>query len=192
MNLANRITVARIILMPIVVALLLMPFPLFTLPTPGRALTGGQLLSTGIFVIATASDGLDGYIARKRNMITNFGKFLDPLADKLLIGSVLIALISLGEVPAWVAIVVISREFAVTGLRLVAADAGVVIAAGALGKWKTRLQVVGVTAVMLGNYPFVYIGVPVATILLYAAVVMTVVSGADYFVKNWSIIDAAH
>ncbi len=192
MNLANRITVARIILMPIVLVLLLMPFPLFTLPAPGRALTGGQLLSTCVFVLAAASDGLDGYIARTRNMITDFGKFLDPLADKLLIGSVLIALIQLGEVPAWVAIVVISREFAVTGLRLVAADTGIVIAAGTLGKWKTRLQVVAVTAVMLGNYPFVYLGVPVATILLYAAVVMTVVSGVDYFVKNWRVIDAAH
>ena len=189
MNLANRITIARIILMPVVVWLILRPFGWFAVTAGGRTLTGGDLLAAAVFILATASDGLDGYIARKRNMITNFGKFLDPLADKLLVCAVLIALVALREVPAWMAIVIVSREFAVTGLRLVAADDGTVIAAGSLGKWKTRLQVIALSAVILQNFPFAYAGIPFAAVALYLAVLLTVISGVDYFAKNWNVID---
>ena len=189
MNLANRITLARIIAMPIVVFFQLAPIHGFDARVGGLDLTLRDLVATVLFLIATLSDGIDGYIARKYRMITNFGKFVDPLADKLLICAVLIGLVDVHRVASWIAIVIISREFAVTGLRLVAADDGVVIAAGSLGKWKTRLQVVAITALMLNNFPFSYWGIPFAMVMIYLAVFMTIVSGVDYFVRNWKIID---
>ena len=191
-NLANRITIARVLMTPLVVIIVLLPGTWGSAHLDGHVVTGRDLLATLLFLIATASDGLDGYIARKRNLITNFGKFLDPLADKLLVCAVLIALVAEAEVPAWMTIVIVSREFAVTGLRLVAADEGVVIAAGSLGKWKTRVQVIAVTAVLLRNFPFFYLHLPIASWLLYAAVVLTVWSGIDYFARNWRIIDPYH
>lgn len=174
---------------PVVVAFQLLPGTWGSVALDGRTLTGNDWLAAILFLLATGSDGLDGYIARKYHLITNFGKFLDPLADKLLICAVLIALVASHQVPAWMTIVIVSREFAVTGLRLVAADDGVVIAAGSLGKWKTRLQVAAVMAVLLKDFPFFYLGWPVDEILLYVAVILTVVSGVDYFARNWRIID---
>lgn len=188
-NLANRITIARVLMTPVVVAFMLVPGTWGSIVLDGRTLTGNEWTAAILFALATGSDGLDGYIARKYHLITNFGKFLDPLADKLLICAVLVALVDSHQVPAWMTIVIVSREFAVTGLRLVAADDGVVIAAGSLGKWKTRLQVIAVLAVLLKNFPFFYLGVPMAAILLYIAVILTVVSGVDYFARNWRIID---
>ncbi len=189
MNLANRITIARIISMPVVVFFVLEPYTWFNVVLGSVTLTGRDILAVVLFLIATGSDGIDGYIARSRNMITDFGKFLDPLADKLLISAVLIALVQVHEVPAWVTIVIVTREFAVTGLRLVAADSGEVIAAGTLGKWKTRLQVVAVAAILLHDFPFAYIGIPFSMIMLYVAAAMTIISGVDYFIKNWHVIN---
>jgi len=191
-NLANKITVARVLMTPIVVLIMLLPKGMGSVVLAGHLLTGSDWVAAVLFLLATASDGLDGYIARKRNMITNFGKFLDPLADKLLICAVLVALVASGQVPAWITIVIVSREFAVTGLRLVAVDEGIVIAAGSLGKWKTRVQVAAILAVLLKNFPFFYLGLPVDSVLLYAAVILTLWSGIDYFARNWRVIDPSH
>ncbi|KYP79383.1 CDP-diacylglycerol--glycerol-3-phosphate 3-phosphatidyltransferase [Ferroacidibacillus organovorans] len=188
MNLANRITVARVLLMPVVIFFMLTPMHFFRIAMGSTVLYGNQLLATVLFVIATISDGIDGYIARNYNQITNFGKFLDPLADKVLVNAVLIALAAQGSVAAWVVIVIVSREFAVTGLRLIAVDDGIVIAAGSLGKWKTRVQMVALVALLLNNFPFSLIHVPFATIAIDLAVVLTILSGVDYFVKNWNVI----
>jgi CDP-diacylglycerol--glycerol-3-phosphate 3-phosphatidyltransferase len=183
-NLPNRITLTRVGMIPFVVVFLLIPVPLFTFELRHDVLTGSDLIATTLFLLAAATDGIDGHLARSRGLITNFGKFLDPLADKLLAAAALVALVQLDRAPAWAVIVILSREFAVTGLRVVAVEGGRVIAAGPLGKWKTRLQFVAIPALMLNNFPFSLIGLPVAEILFYAATAMTVISGIDYFVQN--------
>jgi CDP-diacylglycerol---glycerol-3-phosphate 3-phosphatidyltransferase len=188
LNLANRITLARIFLVPVVMLFLLVRYNLGTLSIGGQTTTVSELIAALIFTIAAVTDGLDGYIARKRKMVTNFGKFLDPLADKLLVSAVLISLVELQRLSAWVAIVIISREFAVTGLRLVAVAEGFVIAASKLGKMKTVFQVIGVIALMLNNFPFSYIGIPFDQIMIYIAVAITIISGIDYFIKNKHVI----
>lgn len=137
-----------------------------------------------LFIFASATDWIDGYIARKYNLITNLGKFLDPLADKLLVSAALIMLVQLELASAWIVIVIISREFAVTGLRLVAAGEGIVLAAGQMGKLKTATQMIAIILLLLHNYPFSYLNLPVGSIMLYLALFFTVVSGVDYFIKN--------
>ncbi len=171
LNWANRITLLRIgAALPIVV-LMHFPRPLWC------------WIAASLFVLASLSDFLDGYIARREGMVTTFGKFLDPLADKLLICSVLVQMAALGWVPAWVTILVIVRELAVTGLRAVAADYGVVIAADRYGKWKTVLQIVALVPLLI-HYPFW--GLPVHGIgifILYIALILTIVSGVNYFYR---------
>jgi CDP-diacylglycerol--glycerol-3-phosphate 3-phosphatidyltransferase len=147
-----------------------------------------HLIGTLLFILAASTDWLDGYYARKYDLVTNLGKFLDPLADKLLMAAAFIALVELTFLPAWIAILIISREFAVTGIRLVAAVDGQVIAASNLGKWKTVFQIIAVAALMLHNLPFELIGFPFATIILWIATILTIVSGWDYFVKNKHVI----
>ncbi|ACV58495.1 CDP-diacylglycerol--glycerol-3-phosphate 3-phosphatidyltransferase [Alicyclobacillus acidocaldarius] len=188
MNLANRITLARILLVPVVCVILLVPFHIGSVTFHGQTTTANEVLAALVFIAAAATDALDGRIARKRKMITNFGKFLDPLADKLLVSAVLIILVQMQRMPAWVAIVIISREFAVTGLRLIAAGDGVVVAASQWGKWKTTAQMVGIVLLMLNNFPFSVINVPIAQIMIYVMVIMTVVSAIDYFLKNREMI----
>jgi len=157
--------------------------------TFGRVeLTYSEIIATIIFIIAASTDGLDGYIARKRKIVTNLGKFLDPLADKLLITAALISLVERGSVEAWMAIVIISREFAVTGLRLVASADGQVIAASKLGKLKTIIQIVAICLVMLKNFPFLFLGIPLDVIAMWLAVIVTIYSGIDYFAKNKNVI----
>lgn len=177
LNWANRITLLRIgAALPIIV-LMHFPRPLWC------------WIAAFLFVLASLSDFLDGYIARREGMVTTFGKFLDPLADKLLICSVLVQMAALGWVPAWVTILVIVRELAVTGLRAVAADHGVVIAADRYGKWKTVLQIVALVPLLI-HYPFW--GLPVHGIgifILYIALILTIVSGVNYFYRfycDWS------
>ncbi|GLG00629.1 CDP-diacylglycerol--glycerol-3-phosphate 3-phosphatidyltransferase [Alicyclobacillus hesperidum subsp. aegles] len=192
MNLANRITLARIFLVPVVCVILLLHYNFGSFTLNGQTTTGGEVIAAFIFVVAAATDGLDGYIARKQQMVTNFGKFLDPLADKLLVSAVLISLVQMQRLPAWVAIVIISREFAVTGLRLIAAAEGVVIAASKFAKWKTVTQMVGMVLLMVNNFPFSAVHVPAADIMLYVMVAMTVLSGLDYFLKNKQMIQTPH
>jgi CDP-diacylglycerol---glycerol-3-phosphate 3-phosphatidyltransferase len=164
LNVPNVLTVLRILAVPVIVVALLDETP------------NGDALAAAVFALAAITDGLDGYIARRRQQITTFGKLMDPLADKLLVVAALIALVSLNRLAAWVAMVIIARELAVTGLRSVAASEGVVIAASWLGKAKTGLQVVAIGALIVWD------PTPVAVdLLVYAAVAMTVISGADYF-----------
>lgn len=189
MNLANRITLARIFLVPVVSFVLLVRYDFWSFTINHRTTTGSEIIAALIFIIAASTDGLDGYIARKRQLITNFGKFLDPLADKLLISAVLISLVEMQRLSAWVAILIISREFAVTGLRLVAAAEGIVIAASRLAKWKTVTQIVAMVALMINNFPFSFVGFPFDVCMVYLMVIMTVLSGIDYFMKNKQVID---
>jgi CDP-diacylglycerol--glycerol-3-phosphate 3-phosphatidyltransferase len=147
-----------------------------------------NFLAAAVFIIAASTDSLDGYIARKRNLITNFGKFIDPLADKLLVTSALIVLVSKGQVPALVAIIIISREFIITGFRLLASSEGVVLAASWLGKVKTVTQIVAIIAIIIGNFPFTYINFPFDIIVLYISVIFTVISAVDYIYKNRKLV----
>ena len=188
MNLANRITLARIFLVPIIMLFLLVRFDIGSITFGRVELTYSEIIATIIFIIAASTDGLDGYIARKRKIVTNLGKFLDPLADKLLITAALISLVERGSVEAWMAIVIISREFAVTGLRLVASADGQVIAASKLGKLKTIIQIVAICLVMLKNFPFLFLGIPLDVIAMWLAVIVTIYSGIDYFAKNKNVI----
>ncbi|MBO8170939.1 MAG: CDP-diacylglycerol--glycerol-3-phosphate 3-phosphatidyltransferase [Bacillaceae bacterium] len=188
MNLPNKITLARIFLVPIVMFFLLVKFRLGTIQIGDFSMTYNELIASLIFILAASTDGLDGYIARKKKLITNLGKFLDPLADKLLISAALISLVEMDRLDAWIAIVIISREFAVTGLRLIAAADGSVIAASKLGKLKTWVQIIAIVALMLNNFPFATVGFPFDTIAVWAAVIITILSGVDYFIKNKSVI----
>jgi CDP-diacylglycerol--glycerol-3-phosphate 3-phosphatidyltransferase len=164
LNLPNTLTLLRILLVPVVVVALLDQTP------------HGDAIAAGVFALAAFTDGLDGYIARSRGDITTFGKLMDPLADKLLITAALVALVSLGRLEAWIAMVIIAREFAVTGLRGVAAERGVVIQASWMGKLKTILQIAAVIA-LIATDP-APLGVD---LLVYLAVAATVISGVDYF-----------
>jgi len=187
MNLANRITLARIFLVPIIMFFLLVSFNLPELRLGGFAITYNQIIAALIFIVAASTDGLDGYIARSRKMVTNLGKLLDPLADKLLVAAVLISLVEMQKLDAWIAIVIISREFAITGLRQVALLEGKVLAASVWGKWKTGVQITMIIALLLNNFPFYFIGVPFDILSSWAAAIITIYSGFDYFVKNRSV-----
>ncbi len=180
LNLANMLTLARIFAVPVIVVLLSIEQAHQTVVAAWAA--------SGLFVLASLTDLADGYIARTRNLITNLGKFLDPLADKLLIGSVLIMLVELTWVPGWIVVVIICRELAVTGMRGVAADKGIVIAADRFGKLKTIVQSMAL-APLLAHYPILgFDPHPPGMLLLYLALVLTVFSGANYlynFYKNW-------
>ena len=164
MNAPNALTVLRILCVPVLVVALLDETP------------DGDVIAAVVFALAALTDGLDGYIARRRREITTFGKLMDPLADKLLIVAALISLVSLDRLAAWVAMVIITRELAVTGLRTLAAEQGVVLAASWLGKAKTGLQVAAVLALIAFDPSPAW-----ADALLYAAVAVTLISGADYF-----------
>ena len=154
----------------------------------GTEMELGHLIGGLIFIFASLTDWLDGYIARKYELVTNMGKFLDPLADKLLVSAALIILVELGTAPSWIVIVIISREFAVTGLRLILAGGGEVVAANQLGKIKTAAQIIAISSLLLNNVFFESIGVPFGVIMLYIALVFTVWSGADYFYKNRKVL----
>jgi CDP-diacylglycerol---glycerol-3-phosphate 3-phosphatidyltransferase len=188
MNLPNRITVARILLVPVIMVFLqVKTFPVINIEN--FTITYNQIMATLVFIIAASTDGLDGYIARKRKLVTNLGKLLDPLADKLLVSAVLIYLVELGKIDAWIVIVIIGREFAVTGLRQIALLEGIVMAASKLGKWKTGIQITAIIALLINNFPFNFIDIRFDLISSWAAVIITVYSGIDYFVKNKHVIN---
>lgn len=191
MNIPNQITISRILLIPIFMVFLLLDFGWGSFTLLGADIPVSHFIAAVIFIIAAATDWLDGYYARKYNLVTNMGKFLDPLADKLLITAAFVGLVGLDMFPAWAAVVILSREFAVTGLRLVASGSGEVIAASIWGKWKTVSQIIAAAALLLHNVLFELISFPFATIMIYVAVIMTVFSGVDYFVKNKHVITDA-
>jgi CDP-diacylglycerol---glycerol-3-phosphate 3-phosphatidyltransferase len=164
LNIPNALTLLRILAVPVVVVALLGETP------------NGDALAAAVFALAALTDGLDGYFARSRDAVTTFGKLMDPLADKLLITAALVSLVSLHRLDAWVAMVIIAREIAVTGLRAIAAERGIVIAASRLGKAKTVLQIAAVFALIADNPAPLWVNA-----LVYLAVAATIISGADYF-----------
>lgn len=186
MNLPNKLTVFRVVL--------IVPFVLLMLGSHLQwgwfmAVFGGiadyaDYIALGIFIIASLTDLLDGKIARKYNLVTNFGKFMDPLADKLLVCSAMICLIELDRIPAWIVIIIISREFIISGFRLVAADNRVVIAASYWGKFKTTFQMVMVCLMIVDIEALAIL----TQIIMWIAVVLTVVSLVDYLVKNKGVL----
>lgn len=173
MNTANKLTVFRVVLVPFFVLFMLTDFTDYN-----------RLIALIIFIIASITDHLDGRIARKYNMITSFGKFMDPIADKLLISSSLICLTALDEIPAWAVIIIILREFSISGLRLVATENGRVIAASGLGKFKTISQMAAIIIILL-NIPQLYL---LGQIVLYISVALTVISLIDFLIKNKEVL----
>ena len=176
MNVPNCLTILRIFMVPVFVVFMLV-----------NVFGGADRYIAGvIFIAASLTDTLDGYLARKNNQITVFGKFMDPLADKLLVLSALICLEQIGDVPGWMVIIILGREFIITGMRQVAAAQGIVIAAGTTGKIKTITQMIAIPLLLLNNWPFSLLSfnLPMDTIFLWIALVMTVVSGTEYIVKN--------
>lgn len=176
MNLANKITILRVLMIPIFMIILLSDLP------------WNNYIAAVIFIIASLTDMIDGYIARSKNQVTSFGKFIDPLADKLLVTTALICLIEMGKVPAWVVIIILSREFAITGFRTIAASEGVTIAASPLGKIKTITQLVAIISLLINNYPFRLINFPFDRIMLYISLIFTLLSGIDYLYRNKHVL----
>ena len=174
MNLPNKLSVARVLCIPAIVTLLHFQEP------------ACRIAAAVLFIIGCLTDFLDGRIARKRNLVTDFGKFIDPVADKLLVLTTLIMLIHLGLMPAWFVIVILCRELAVDGLRMVAVTKGQVIAAGPLGKWKTACQMILISAMLILNLSLAQ-SWPLA-VLAGIVILLTIVSGVDYFVRNRSVL----
>lgn len=186
MNLPNKITLCRIIATPV--------FLFFLMPGWFGQFLGidqwGRYAATLIFVLAALTDMVDGRLARKYGQVSELGKFLDPIADKLLVTAALIALIKTDNLSVWVVFIIIAREFIVSGFRLVAASQRVVIAADRLGKIKTVIQIVAIVALLLRNFPVSLItDFPLGMVLMYAAVVMTIISGFNYIIKNFEILN---
>lgn len=171
-----------------VVAYYIKPFQEIIIFEQANNFTLANLLVLVIFCIAALTDFLDGYIARKHNLITTFGKFMDPLADKVLVLAALMIMLEDQKIPGWIVTIILAREFLVTGIRLIAVSDNQVIAASNLGKLKTISQMAMIIVVLLNNYPFSIINLPLDQILIYLAGLLTLVSGIDYFIKNREIV----
>ena len=176
MNLPNKLTMFRVILIPFFVFFLMAPY------FEGY----GNYIAVAIFIVASLTDLFDGKIARKYNLVTNFGKFMDPLADKLLVSSAMICLVELEMLPSWFVIIIIAREFIISGFRLVASDNGVVIAASYWGKFKTTFQMLMVIVLIL-DLPYKAFDI-IGVILIWIATILTIVSLIDYIVKNKDVL----
>ncbi|WMC92915.1 CDP-diacylglycerol--glycerol-3-phosphate 3-phosphatidyltransferase [Kineothrix sp. MB12-C1] len=174
MNLPNKLTILRVIMIPFFVVFMMMPL----------AGEWSRWIALAIFIVASFTDWLDGYLARKNNLVTNFGKFMDPLADKLLVCSALICLVELKQIPSWIVIIIIAREFIISGFRLVASDNGVVIAASYWGKFKTTFQMLMICLMIANLAPLSLL----TAIVMWIALILTVVSLIDYLVKNKEIM----
>ena len=178
MTTANKLTLLRMALIPVFLGVLYAGFP------------GSRYVALGVFIAASLTDTLDGYLARKYNQITVFGKFMDPLADKLLVCSALIGLISLGRIPSWAVMIIVGRDFIISGFRLVAAERGVVIAASWWGKIKTVVQMIMVIALVF-HFPGSAFAV-LEQVLIWLALALTVISLADYLYKNRHVLAEVH
>ncbi|MBQ8799411.1 MAG: CDP-diacylglycerol--glycerol-3-phosphate 3-phosphatidyltransferase [Lachnospiraceae bacterium] len=175
MNLPNKITIFRVCMIPVFLVFMLVP-----------GIPFGNYIATTVFVIACLSDALDGHIARKNNLVTNFGKFMDPIADKLLVCSALICFVELSYMPAWMVIIIIAREFIISGFRLIAVENGVVIAASYWGKFKTIAQMIA-CILLIVQLPFEWITV-VEQIFVWLSLILTVVSLLEYIWKNKNVL----
>ena len=175
MNLANKLTMLRVFMIPVFLLVL------FLAPVPMN-----RYVAVIIFIVASLTDMLDGKIARKYNLVSNFGKFMDPLADKLLVMSALVSMVALEDLAAWVVIVILAREFTITGFRTLAMEANIVMAASWWGKVKTTVQMIMIPVVLL-NLPFAVMPM-VETVLVYLSVFFTIFSGADYIIKNKQVL----
>lgn len=178
MTTANKLTIIRMAMIPVFVALMLVEFKY------------SWAVALGVFILASVTDFIDGHIARKYNQITDFGKFMDPLADKLLVAAAIIIFTEFGQCPGWAALIIIAREFAVTALRLIAVDNGVVIAAGYSGKIKTACSLVGICVMLTPLHgKILFADISVDNICVAVMVVLTIWSGAEYFIKNRSVLN---
>lgn len=179
MNLPNKITIVRVIMIPIFLFFMLMP-----------QIPANRYIAVGIFIVASITDAIDGYLARKNNLITNFGKFMDPLADKLLVSSALICFVGMNQIPIWIAFAIIAREFIISGFRLVASDKGVVISAGLWGKLKTNVQMI-MSILLIIDFDIVAFNI-LEQVLIYLALAFTIISLVDYMVKNKDVLKESH
>ncbi|MBO0482849.1 CDP-diacylglycerol--glycerol-3-phosphate 3-phosphatidyltransferase [Candidatus Enterococcus courvalinii] len=184
MNLPNKLTVLRICMIPIFILVVGVPMDWGQLTVGTTTVVVTQVVGAIIFAIASITDWLDGKIARSQGLVTNFGKFADPLADKMLVMTAFIMLVGQDKAPAWVVAIIVCRELAVTGLRLLLVEHGEVMAAAWPGKVKTATQMVAIILLLINNIPFNLIGLPLDQIMLYACLVFTIYSGVDYFAKN--------
>ena len=173
MNLPNKLTIFRVLMIPVFIIVLMTGI----IPEPQN-----RYLAVVVFCIASFTDYLDGYIARKYNLVTNFGKFMDPLADKLLVAAALICMVEMEFLSAWIVVIIISREFIITGFRLIAVESGIVIAASWWGKIKTASQMAMIIVVLLGIWPII------GNILIILSTIFTVISGVDYILKNIKVL----
>lgn len=173
MNTPNKLTLIRTLMVPIFIIFMYLDFE------------GSRYIATAIFAIASFTDFLDGYLARRDNLVTNFGKFADPLADKILVCSAMIMLVSYNEIPAWAVIIIIAREFTITGFRIIAASENITIAASPLGKFKTVTQLISNILLLTGIESLRPIGMGI----FYLAVLFTAISGIDYLIKNKKVLD---
>lgn len=184
MNLPNKLTVLRIFMIPIFIVVAVVPLNWGEISILGTSLEVTQLVAAIIFAVASITDWLDGKIARKHNLVTNFGKFADPLADKMLVMTAFIVLVEQGKAAAWIVAIIVCRELAVTGLRLLLVEGGEVMAAAWPGKIKTATQMVAIILLLMNNVPFASLGLPLDQIMLYICLAFTIYSGVDYFAKN--------
>lgn len=182
MNIANKLTLARILMIPVFILLLSLPLNWGEVTWLGAAIPTHQMIAGIIFAVASFTDYLDGYLARKYDLVSSFGAFADPMADKLLVMAAFIMLVSYNVIPAWIAIIIISRELMVTGLRvLLAQHDGKVMAAAMPGKIKTFSQMFSIVFYLFNDAGFVLLNIPMADILLYVCLFFTVYSGVEYF-----------
>ena len=206
MNLPNRITLIRVILLPLIIIIPILAkinsynnFLAKNIIIPGVLeaeynITWCNVIVLIIFITAAITDAIDGHIARSRKLVTDFGKFLDPLADKLLVTSAMLVLLEEGRLWGWVVAIILAREFAVTGLRSIAASEGKVIAASMYGKVKTTFQMIMIILLLINNFPFsiIYIHtgiyIPMDKIIIVVATLLTIISGVDYFIKNKEVL----
>lgn len=189
MNLANKLTLLRIILIPFFLFCFYVEAWQFqTISLRGISIPYANFIAFIIFIIAAITDFIDGYVARKYEMITDFGKFMDPLADKLLVTAALLIFVEQGSIASWIVFIILAREFMVTGLRTIAAAKGVIMAAGWSGKVKTVVQFMMIATLLLANYPFTLINLPMDQILVWGAILLTIASGIEYIWKNVHVL----
>ncbi len=193
MNIANRLTLFRVFLIPTIMLVFLFPYGQFGIEV-ARLNIGGvplpvtNLIGTIIFIVAAATDFLDGYLARKHELVTTFGKFADPIADKLLVNTVLLILAGQLQIPIIIPIIMISRDMVVDGIRLIASERQVVLAASFLGKAKTMTQMLAIILVLMNNIPFELYSIPMGDLMMWMATAISIVSGIEYFMKNRHIV----